>query len=354
MSTSGVVSTTVIQVRDFIDHAWRRCKLEPSKITAQDLEFSRRNLYYYLSSLSNIGLDLWTIERVQVGFIPGKRIYAMPQGCIDVLNVNYRLLTFNSVGTPSSSAGGIAASAFDLNLATACTQTAPNGNISMDFGSGTDIPVSVVGIITNGNVTNDLVWESSPDNINWTTVLVTGPTAYTNGSWQYYDIPIPIAAEFFRVREVGGNTLNVTELCFGNLPVDIPIVRLNRDDYANLPFKDQQATFPTQYWEERVIPVPNLWMWPVPNDLAISMQVWYHRYIQDVISFTDQIEVPQRWYENILANLAARCAVESEKVNPQQTQLLMQMAASAEMTTTAEERDKSPMFLTPNISHYTR
>jgi hypothetical protein len=205
-----------------------------------------------------------------------------------------------------------------------------------------------------GNNSYTLIWEYSQDGINWVTALLTPLTAYVDKVWTYFEIPTPVSAPFFRVRETGGATLSIRELVFGTNPDDIPMTKLNRDDYATIPFKNQSATYPTQFWMNRVIPQPELWVWPVPNNINVSVVAWYHRYIQDVISLTDEIEVPQRWYENILTNLAARMALEIPKVDPQRRKELGAMAAATEYSTTAEERDNSPISMTPQIGCYTR
>jgi len=94
----------------------------------------------------------------------------------------------------------------------------------------------------------------------------------------------------------------------------------------------------------------------VPNEAATVRQLtlWTHRYIMDVGTMTQQIEVPQRWYEAIVSMLAAKMALEIPEVPVDMVPLLDAKADKALYIAQAEERDASPMMIQPNISMYTR
>jgi predicted thioredoxin/glutaredoxin len=94
----------------------------------------------------------------------------------------------------------------------------------------------------------------------------------------------------------------------------------------------------------------------VPNSGAITSQIvlWVQRYIMDVGTMTQQVEVPQRWYEAIVAMLASKLALEIAEVDTSLIPLLDQKANVALYTAQAEERDNSPMMMAPNIAVYTR
>jgi hypothetical protein len=69
---------------------------------------------------------------------------------------------------------------------------------------------------------------------------------------------------------------------------------------------------------------------------------------------TQDIEVPQRWLDAVIALLAAKLALEIPDVAPDMIPLLDAKAAQAEGEAWAEERDNSPIRWAPNISAYTR
>lgn len=74
----------------------------------------------------------------------------------------------------------------------------------------------------------------------------------------------------------------------------------------------------------------------------------------DVGNLTQEIEVPQRWYDAMVYQLAAKLAEEIPTVDPQMISILDQKAQRALIEAENEERDDSPIYLTPNIAVYTR
>jgi len=148
--------------------------------------------------------------------------------------------------------------------------------------------------------------------------------------------------------------LSLRELFFGNNSTEITMARLNRDDYTNLPNKNFTANQPFQYWFNRTIPQSKIYLWPVPSDPFIQMTVWYSRQIDDVGALTDELEVPQRWYEATVMMLAHRMSLELPGVPLDRVQYLEAQAEKYLGQSEAEERDKSPIYLAPAIGVYTR
>jgi hypothetical protein len=74
----------------------------------------------------------------------------------------------------------------------------------------------------------------------------------------------------------------------------------------------------------------------------------------DVGTMTEEIEVPQRWYDAIVSMLAAKLAMEYIEVDAQMIPMLDAKAKEALYFAQQEERDNSPMMILPNISMYTR
>lgn len=329
MATSGTVSQTTIKVIDLIDHSVLRCGIEPAKITSQMLDIAKRNLYLYLSYLSNEGINLWTIEKTLYGLTPYKTIYDLPVGTIDVLNVNYR-----TISRPSG------------------VEEILSSSVSTYFDSKTLI--THVGVKFGTTQTRDLIWEYSDDDITYTTVYAPGSKTYTAGEWYLYDLVIPNSAYYFRVREAASLSIDVSDHIFGNTPTEIPMSRLNRDEYVSIPNKSSTSLYPTQFWYNRILTQPQLMIWPNPTNTYIQLVVWRHRQIQDVGDLTNEVEIPQRWYECVLANLSARNALDIPGVASDRILLLGKAAESAQQPPSNEERDKSPIYATPPIGAYTR
>lgn len=355
MATSGTVGTTVIDVDTLINHAVRRAGKTTGDITAEIGLAARNLLYFYLSNLANHGTQLWTISREVYGLNASKYQITLPVGTEGVLNANKRTIAQLS-GAAASSDGGTAANAFDNDVSTACIQTAINGNISLTAASSS---CSSVGIMAYGTQVLTPVIEYTTDGTTWLTAYTPTPDAgattitIPDYGWKWWDLANIPTGVAFRVRETGGATMSLREVVFGNTPTEVPMSRLNRDDYNSLPNKTSSGT-PLQYYFDRQISQPIINVWPSPNSSFEQVVVFRHRQIQDVGSLTNTIEVPQRWHPAIMKNLAANLAWELPGVDPQRIQLLKVEADQATYEVEMEERDNSPIYLYPAIGVYTR
>jgi hypothetical protein len=328
MAYSNTVSQTVFDTRKVMENAFRRCRVRPEMITAEYVSVANDQLYLLLSDLANMGAPLWCIEKQILPLYDGVGYITLDTKVVDILNSNLRQLQ-TVTGT---------------NTTTATTRT-------IDFGGATF--VTTVGVLWTAAAV-PIAIERSVDGIVWTTIQTETPIAVA-GEWTWYDLASSVATEFFRVRATSGS-LNFLEIYTGNTPTEIPLARMNRDDYTNLPNKSFQSNRPLQFWYDRLIPNPVMRLWPVPNSGAITSQIvlWVQRYIMDVGTMTQQVEVPQRWYEAIVAMLASKLALEIAEVETSLIPLLDQKANVALYTAQAEERDNSPMMMAPNIAVYTR
>lgn len=357
MAYSGTVGTTVIQVQVLIDHGARRCGKLAEELTSEQVQSARESLFFLLSNLINIGIQYWAIDKKVYGLQADNYVYKLPIGGNDVLQALYRRMnrpTPTNTGGYSSSAGGIVANAFDSNIDTICTQTSPNGNISVNYGTGNPVYVGSVGILPGVSGTFNALIEYSTDGITWKTLYDPGETVWVDDEWLWYDIEAGQTAQYYRLRETGGNTLILRELYFGNNSTEITMARLNRDDYTNLPNKNFTANQPFQFWFNRTIPQAEIYLWPVPSDPFVQMTVWYSRQIMDVGDLSGELEIPQRWYLAVQSMLAHQMSLELPAVPLDRTQYLEGQAEKYLALAEAEERDKSPIYIAPNISVYSR
>jgi hypothetical protein len=74
----------------------------------------------------------------------------------------------------------------------------------------------------------------------------------------------------------------------------------------------------------------------------------------DVGSLQQTIEVPQRWVDAIVWNLAARLCYEIQQVDINLADKIGPLADRSLQTAMSEEYDNSPFMVAPNISMYTR
>tara|TARA_R110002126_G_scaffold10089_2_gene45421 strand:+ start:713 stop:1786 length:1074 start_codon:yes stop_codon:yes gene_type:complete len=357
MAYSGTVGTTVIDVQTLIDHGARRCGKLAEELTSEQQLSARESLYFLMSNLANRGIQYWAINKEVVGLTADKYIYELPLGSVDVLQALYRQMnrtTPNSGGGYTSSAGGIVANAFDSNIDTICTQTSTNGNISVNYGTSNPVYIGSIGYLPGATGTMSIIYEYSADGITWKTLVDLGSIAVVDNQWIWTDIVAGQTVQYYRVRAYNATTLVVREVYFGNNSTEIPMARLNRDDYTNLPNKNFTANQPFQFWFDRTVPKPSIYLWPVPSDTFVQMTLWYSRQVMDVGALTNELEIPQRWYEAVVSMLSHRMAMELPGVQVDRIGYLEKMADKFLFDAEQEERDKSPIYYAPNISVYTR
>lgn len=356
MATSGVLSATNLDVITLIEKATRKCGKPPSILDAETLFDAKSELFTLMSALINDGIPLWTIDKQVYGIHSNQNVIPFTSGTVDVINALSRVNVLPGGGTPFSSAGGIAANAFDQDLYTACTQTSSNGYIQYDFGGA--VVITTVGLLpsTTGNL--NPIFEYSPDGLTWSTAIAPAQvaTSFVAGTWYWQDVgnlTSYSSAQYFRVRETSGGTLNMTEVVFGRAPQELPMSRQNRDDYQMLPNKYTLGR-PLQYWFDRQI-VPQMWIWPASAYEFNTIALWRRREIQDVGTFTNTIEVPNRWLDDIITELSSRiCLLPGLNVATDRITLLQTLAQNTKMRAWTEERDASPFYVSPNIRGYTR
>jgi len=352
MAFSGTVGQTVINVQTLIDHGARRCGKLAEELTSEQVLSARQSLYFLLSNLGNRGIQFWTITKKVIGAQVDNYIYKLPKGSIDLWNVLYRTMDRPN-GAYTSSAGGTVANVYDGDTQTICTQTSANGNIAVNYGTSNPIYIGSIGFLPASTGSWSIIYEYSLDGSSWSTLVDLGTIDVVNNEWVWTDIVAGQTVPYYRIRAYNGTTLSLRELYFGNNSLEVQMSGLNRDDYTNLPNKNFTANQPYQYWFDRTIPQPSIYVWPTPSTAFVLIVCWYSRQIEDVGSLTDELEIPQRWYEAVQMMLAHRMALELPQVAIDRVQYLEKMADKYLADAESEERDRSPIYWAPNISVYT-
>jgi hypothetical protein len=347
----------VYNVQTLIDHGARRCGKLAEELTSEQLLSARESLGFVMSNLINIGIQYWAIEKQVVGLTPEKYIYTLPEGSNDVLNALYRTME-RPTGSYTTSAGGTVALVGDNDINTFCQQTTPNGNISINFGTDNPIYAGSIGLMPyvagGGSANWALTLEYSTDNVTWNTLKDLGTVVASDKQWIWTDIDPGQSVQFYRVRISGGSTLALREFYVGTNSREITMSRLNRDDYTNLPNKNFTANQPYQYWFNRTVPNPEIYLWPTPSDPFVQMTIWYSKQVMNVGDLTNELQIPQRWYLAVINMLAHQMAMELPQVPMDRVQYLEAQGEKYLALAEAEERDRSPIYFAPNIGVYTR
>lgn len=327
MATSGTVGTTVIDTAKVLEHAVRRAGLPAGSQTPEVVGIAKDNLFLILSGLSNRGITLWCMDKVILGAKQSQISYDMPPGTVDIWNANIRN-SFAASGTVST---------------TSSTYTSV-------FSSTTS--VISVGVLPQGTQTLALVLETSSDGVTWAAVSTLASATYTNGTWFWYDIDVPVSNLQFRIRESTGAAISFADVFLSYQNNEIPLARENRDTYTNFPNKYQTGR-PTSFWYDRTV-TPSIKIWPVPNIDYYQIVAWRQRGVQDVGTLTQQLEIPDRWMEAVIWQLSVRLCAELPNIGADRLTICQQFASQYTDEAEQGERDNSPIMFAPNISAYTR
>lgn len=333
-----------VRLADLIIDAYQRIQLDETGLNAMHMASARRSINLLYSLWSSKNLNLWTVEQNFLDLVTNQFNYALPVDTVDVIQCTLRTFTRPS-GTAFSLVGGVAANAFDGNLATTCTQTLPDGTIGLDYGSNNAQLVSMCGIYSFTAQEYDLSFDYSSDGVTWTEVADIGPFEYEAMVGAWFVITAPVQAQFFRMREKGGATLNIAEAYFVTQPVDTALGRISRSNQFNVSQKFSPGR-PSAYMVNR-LREPTLTLYPPPVSQYMLLVYARIRNMASVDTSAETLTIPQRFYEPLVSGLAAKLA---RKFRPEQAQELAAEAEIAFNIAAAEDRDRAPLSILPDMS----
>lgn len=101
--------------------------------------------------------------------------------------------------------------------------------------------------------------------------------------------------------------LEITSIRITRGTSEIPMYRMSREDYFDLPNKTTQG-YPTQFYYDRQRSGGTLYVWPAPDATAGTLKFTYRRLIMDMDASVDNPDVPQEWLEAMVYGLGKRLA----------------------------------------------
>lgn len=325
--TSGTIGDTVIDTASVLEHAFRRVKVHPAQQTPELVQIAKDNLYLLLMNLANRGLNLWAVESQFVGLQTGQSVYQCPVGTIDLLNLVY--------SQPTRATG---------------TDTTTSNSITTEFTSATTITRFGVKM-SSVQATEMMTLYTSSDGISFTAVETFTRTDWAADTWFWFPLDPSVSAQFFRVAF--NNNATFTEFYLATTVYDLPVTQWNRDTWSVINNKTQLGKPATSYYFEKLIR-PQVTVWPVPNNDYDHLTMFIHRQIQDVGGLSQALEIPARWFEAVVWQLASRLVFEVPGVDPSLAPTIVQMADKYMLEVEEEETDGAPIYLTPGIGVYSR
>jgi hypothetical protein len=326
MAYSGNIGGRTTSALKVVDHAFRRCRLPAQAITAEMQTYALESLRFMLDELANVKTPSWCIEKLILPMYQNQPLVTLPTGTVEVLNLNYRVLQL-------------------LDGASVTTSTSYTVNFT------TQTTVDTVGILWS-DAAVPVTFQVSTNGLVWVTVGTSDVDAVA-GEIVWTDISGALPYNYFRITAT--SPFNFEAITLGNLPQEIPLGQLNRDSYVNQSNKVFPGR-PSNYYFQRDLPEPVVYLWPAPFVAAEQAQLvlWRHRQIMDTENLQQEVEIPDRWQEAIINGLAARMAAETPAVDAALIPMLEQKAAMSQQRAWDGDNDGSPIQINPGIGVYTK
>lgn len=288
----------------------------PSAIMSANLE---------LSSWPGKGLNLWLVQQQMFSLYPGQPIYVLPQNTVRLLEVVITNPTrLNTGGSAFSTLNeGVASNCFNPNQTGGCTLTSINGSIGYDYGAGNLISVMYVGITPLATSTYTLKVQYSFDTVNWTDVYIAPTQVYPGSQTQWFVINQSLNARAWRITETNGAVLAIQQIYFNQPSTsgigDRMLGTYARNEWETIPNKLSQNSSISGYYFDQTMAAPSfapvIKLWPVPDSSVALPQnqvnILYTSYIypQDITQMFQRAQVPQRFYDALVAGLSSRLAL---------------------------------------------
>jgi hypothetical protein len=355
MAYSGTTGQTAVNVDQLISYAFRDAGRTAEEITPEYVNAARQALFYNLMDLSNMGVNLWLLENQLYGAVTAQQQLVLPKTTIDVREANWVYIINSGASSYLPVSNPDSPTVFDQNLNQVATSTSGANYFGLTYPQPQ--PVFYVGFngyaAGSGTATYNFAYEVSDDGITWKLIQQFPSITLKDREWKYFNISTTPNHQYYRLRETVLPTFSIRQIVFSTSQQVIPLARLNRDDYWNLPNKQFASVRSLQYWFDRQIE-PSMYLWPVPNNDFQMFQLIVEKQMEDVGSLTNQIYVPDRWLPSVQASLSHKLSMQLPGIDMARVAYLEQQADKLFLRASEEDRDKSPIYFQPNISYYTR
>jgi hypothetical protein len=355
LAYSGTTGQTTINVDQLISYAFREAGKTAEEMTPEYVDAAKQALFYNLQNLSNRGVNLWLLENQLYGAVTAQQQLVLPKTVIDVRESNWVYIINSAASAYLPVANAASPTVFDLDLDQVATSTVGANYFGLTYPQPQPVfYVGFNGYASGGGVTTyNFAYEVSDDGITWKLIQQFPATTLADREWKYFNISTTPNYQYYRLRETVATTFSIRQIVFSTSQQVIPLARLNRDDYWNLPNKQFPSVRSLQFWFDRQIE-PSMYLWPAPNNDFQMFQLIVEVQMQDVGSLTNQIYVPDRWINCIQKQLSHSLSLQFPDVNLDRIGYLEMQAEKAFLQASEEDRDKSPIYFQPNISYYTR
>jgi len=132
-----------------------------------------------------------------------------------------------------------------------------------------------------------------------------------------------------------------------SVATDYQMTQVGRSEYWNIPSKSTQAR-PTQYFLDKQ-ETPKIYVWPAPENSTDIIKMNQILRIEDADTSVNDVQVPFRFYPCLVAGLAYYIA---QKRAPDRIQILKGMYEEEFARALAQDEDRGPLRVKPNMRSY--
>jgi len=134
----------------------------------------------------------------------------------------------------------------------------------------------------------------------------------------------------------------------GTTQVDINLSRISSSTYATIPAKNTSAR-PVQVWINRQAQIPQINVWPKPNNDSYTFVYWRLRRIQDAGNASNTQDIPFRFLPALIAGLAYQLSMKLPGVDPNRSVMLKAVYDEAFQIASEEDREKASLLVVPRM-----
>lgn len=126
---------------------------------------------------------------------------------------------------------------------------------------------------------------------------------------------------------------------------DITISRISADTYISIPAKNSTGR-PIQVWINRQASIPQINVWPIPDNGSYTFKYWRLRRLQDAGNGVNTQDIPFRFLPCLVAGLAFYLSLKIPNAEIR-TQMLKNEYEEQWMLASTEDREKADYRLVP-------
>jgi hypothetical protein len=346
-----------VTANEVIIESFERIGLSLPELVGNPLNSAINSLNILLTDWARYN-NLYSIQPFMVNLVASQKSYQLPIGTADLPEREVSVAKIiRQLGGAASSDSGVAENAFDGNPNTACIQNSPNGWIKFQYDND-GFAIDYIGIQANVTTQYNLIIEYAINVYNyindiWTTVIAPGSQTYTQGQQVWLVNKVAQFAFAWRIRETGGDILNIQEIYFCTHNISRQISLLSRSQYLGIATKDLTGSVSSYLFNRDTN--PSITLWPVPDGkpdypyLILNLKILNPK----IINLTDVINIPNRFYEALCANLALKFAQKDKimgiEISPDKMVNLMQLAEKSMEDIEQEDTEHAPYIFQFNL-----